>query len=85
MIVNALRRVGASVQHLHTVGDGCPDIAVGWKGQNFFMEIKDGSLIPSKQKLTPDEARWHSLWNGHKCIVRSPDEALEAIGIRCVR
>ena len=30
-IVKALRGVGATVQHLHKVGQGCPDLMVGWR------------------------------------------------------
>ncbi len=31
-IVKELRRLGMEVEHLHTVGKGCPDILVGYKG-----------------------------------------------------
>ena len=83
VIVTALRRVGATVTPTHMVGAGFPDIVCGFRGVTYTMEIKDGALPPSARKLTPDEARWHSMWAGHKCIVKSPEEALEAIGIRC--
>lgn len=74
-IVAALRRVGATVQHLHTVGQGCPDLAVGRAGQTYFIEVKRPG-----EKLTPDEARWHEAWNGHVAIVHDVDEALVAVG-----
>ena len=44
VIVAALRAIGATVQHLHAVGQGCPDILVGYDGVNFLMEIKDGDI-----------------------------------------
>lgn len=75
-IVSVLRRLGASVQPLHMVGQGCPDLAVGWRGENLFLEIKDGLLVPSKQRLTDDEARWHSEWKGKVLIVRSVSDVL---------
>ena len=40
-IIDALRKAGASVQPLHTVHDGVPDLLVGFQGRNFLMEIKD--------------------------------------------
>lgn len=81
-IVEALRGAGATVIHLHTIGRGCPDIAVGIHGRNYLMEIKDGDKSPSKQKLTRDEQEWHDAWRGQVCIVSSADEALAAIGVR---
>lgn len=81
-IVKALRGVGCSVQHLHTVGKGCPDILVGRDGMNILMEIKDGSLPPSRRALTDDEAEWHDAWRGSVCVVKSVEDALTAIGIK---
>ncbi len=80
-IVAALRAHGASVEHIHAIGKGCPDILVGFRGKNFLMELKDGSLSPSKRKLTPDEIDWHRRWAGEVYVVESADEALIAIGV----
>lgn len=63
-IVAALRKAGATVQHLHAVGQGCPDILVGWRGLTVLMELKDGSKPASARKLTPDQVRWRKEWNG---------------------
>jgi hypothetical protein len=81
-IVDALRSVGASVQLLHTVGKGCPDLLVGFRGQNFLLEVKDGKKPLSAQALTEDEKRWHLMWGGSVHTVRDVDEALVAIGVR---
>ena len=78
-IVAALRAVGATVQHLHTVGRGCPDLLVGHRGHNFLVEVKDGTKAPSRQRLTPDEERWHQTWRGQVHVVRSVMEALELV------
>lgn len=37
-IVAALHAVGATVQHLHEVGHGCPDILVGFRGKNYLID-----------------------------------------------
>lgn len=74
-IVEALRQAGASVQLLHMVGQGCPDLAVGFRGANFMLEIKQ-----DRGKLTAEEYVWLSEWRGQAKVVRSPEEALRAIG-----
>lgn len=74
-IVLALRQVGASVQLLHVVGSGCPDIVVGYRGKNYLIEIK----VPGAG-LTGKEPEWHQLWRGQIAIVYGVDEALEMIG-----
>lgn len=76
-IVSRFRELGASVQHLHTVGKGCPDILVGYRGINSLVEIKDGSKSPSKRKLTPDEQEWHDSWRGQVVIIETEDEVIE--------
>jgi len=78
-IVRALRQAGASVLCLHGVGQGCPDLAVGFRGKNYFLEIKDGDLPPSKQALTEDEQDFFWSWDGHYKLVTSVKEALEVI------
>ena len=74
-IVAALRKIGATVQHLHTVGRGCPDILVGYQGENYLLEIKT-----EKGKLTPPEGRFFADWEGQVSIVHSVKGALSRIG-----
>ena len=73
-IVEALRAVGASVQSLATVGGGCPDIAVGWRGKVWLIEIKDRS------RFTPAQKKWHRDWQGKAYVANDANEALEIIG-----
>ena len=83
-IVAALRSVGASVQSLAAVGSGVPDLLIGWRGDTWLIECKDGSLPPSGQALTPDQVAWHAAWRGRPVwVVRSADEALAAMGATC--
>jgi len=79
-IVVALRQVGASVQPIHTLGKGVPDLLIGFRGQNFLLEVKDGSKPPSQQKLTPDEKEWHKMWRGNVATVSTVEEAMAGIG-----
>lgn len=80
-IVEALRLVGCSVQPLHTVGKGCPDLLVGRSGLNVLIEVKDGSKPPSARTLTPDQEIWHDNWRGQVTVVSSVHEALQAVGV----
>lgn len=81
-IVSGLRAVGAEVQSLASIGKGCPDALVSFRGSWYVAEIKDGSKPPSKQKLTPDEIKWHQRFSPKAPvhIWRSLDEALKTIG-----
>ncbi|NBT69102.1 MAG: hypothetical protein EBT78_15220 [Betaproteobacteria bacterium] len=79
-IVATLRKIGATVQSLASVGNGCPDLLVGFNGINYLMEIKDGDKMPSAQKLTPDQVKWHIEWRGEVHIVRSIYDAFEVLG-----
>ena len=80
-IVAALRKVGASVVSLAPVGQGCPDVLVGYQGRNHLLEIKDGSKKPSARRLNVMQERWHDNWRGSSCTVNSVEAALAAIGV----
>ena len=75
-IVAVLRQVGASVQPLHAVGGGVPDLLVGYRGRNWLVEVKDGEKPASARKLTPDQAEWHAAWRGQVAVLKSDEEAL---------
>ena len=79
LIVKALRDAGATVQHLHGIGQGCPDLLVGFCGNNFLMEVKDPTRKPSERRLTEDEEIWHDGWRGRVQVVESIAEALLVI------
>lgn len=76
-IVAALRRVGAMVDDQAEFGGGRPDIIVGFRKQNFRLEIKTKT-----GKLNKRQQEFHRLWSecGQICVVRTIDEALKAIG-----
>ena len=78
-IVEALRRAGCTVQSLAAIGDGTPDLLVGYDGRNLLVEVKDGSKSPSRRRLTPDESTWHAAWAGQVVVASTIDEALAVI------
>lgn len=80
-IVADLRAVGATVQPLHAVGKGCPDILVGWRGRNVLIEIKDGSRVPSERRLNDIQVDWHAAWRGQVAVAENSEQAMAIIGI----
>jgi hypothetical protein len=79
-IVAALRAVGATVQILAAVGDGCPDLLVGFRGTNYLLEVKDGAKPPSARRLTEAQTEWFAGWRGRAAVVNSARGALAEIG-----
>jgi hypothetical protein len=75
-IVADLRKIGCSVQPLHAVGKGCPDLLVGYRGSNVLLEVKDGQKPPSDRYLTAAQVKWHRDWRGAVAVVTSFDEAM---------
>jgi hypothetical protein len=73
-IVQKLRKCGVSVQHLHSVGAGCPDVLAGWRNVNVLLEIKG-----DKTPVNKCQQDWHAKWGGQVAVVRSFDEAMEAV------
>lgn len=78
-IVAALRSMGVSVQPLHTVGKGCPDLLCAIADLTFTIEVKDGAKPPSAQKLTPDQVEWHKNWRAPVYIVNSIATAVDLV------
>jgi hypothetical protein len=75
-IAKALRQCGAKVIDLSHVGDGCPDLLVGFRGQLVMLEIK-----MDKGTLTSAEATFHDEWEGHPvAVVHNVAEAIGVIG-----
>jgi hypothetical protein len=68
-IVAALKKCGATVQSLATVGMGCPDLLVGWNGRTILMELKDGTKPPSARGLTTLQEKWISQWCGSSVVI----------------
>ena len=81
-IVDALRKCGAFVQSLAAVGNGCPDLLIGYRGRTFLIEVKDGSKVPSAQKPTPDQLFWHACWvGGSLAVVNDIEGALRILKV----
>lgn len=81
-IMAALRQAGATVYSLAAVGDGMPDLLVGYAGKTALCEVKDGSKPPSARQLTPDQQRWHQTWQGGTlAVVPDVEAALRVLAV----
>ena len=78
-LIAILREVGATVVDLSAVGKGCPDLLVGFRGVTYLLEVKN---VKGKNRTTRDQDIFYAWWRGAPvAIVRTADEALQAIGI----
>lgn len=78
-IVDALLKLGASVDSMSGRGDGVPDLLVGFRGRSIMLEVKDGAKPPSRRQLTADERRWFDRFQGEAYVVNSVEEAIQVV------
>lgn len=78
-IVTELRKLDVSVLHTHQLGKGAPDLILGYRNDNFLIELKDGSKTKSQQKLTPDEIEFQNKWQGNYAVCNSLEQVLTVI------
>jgi hypothetical protein len=64
-IVQALRAIpDLSVSVTSRVGQGFPDLVVGYRGATFMFELKDPTKPKADQELTPEQRKFHANWKG---------------------
>jgi hypothetical protein len=86
-IVEALRSAGALIGFWGTAG--AADLVCAYRGRVFLLEVKEplgpaGGSSRRGQHLTPAQERWHQRWRAYVTIVRSVEDALEAVGLRAI-
>lgn len=78
-IVAALRAMGATVQPLHAVGKGCPDLLVGFRGVNHLIEVKDFRASAKDRRLRDTQEDWHAGWKGRVSVAETPEAAMAIV------
>ena len=79
-IVDALKTHGACVIDMSHVGQGFPDLIVGFSGQTLLMEIKNPKTAYGKRGLNKNQSKWRDGWiGGPYAVVSSIDGALAAV------
>ena len=79
-IVDALRKIGATVKVMHTP----LDLLVGYRGRNYLLEVKHARNKTGKgrgelSQLTPAQIKFVNEWRGQYTKVYTPDEAIEVV------
>lgn len=81
-IVSALIAAGATVLDLSGVGEGCPDLLVGFTRPecgtrlNLLVEVKDATCKRWKGNLRGPQVEFFDTWLGQVAKVTTPQEAL---------
>lgn len=73
-IVAAFRALGCSVKPAHAVGEGFPDLVVGYRGNDYLVEVKTPS-----GKLTPQQEQFRSDWQGSYHVARTTDDVINLV------
>ena len=72
-IVAVFRKMDCTVLHLHTQGQGCPDLAVGIDGKTYLVEIKKDE----KSKFTEAQIKFMTEWRGAPVVrINSAQDAI---------
>jgi|TARA_R110000787_G_scaffold56390_3_gene129654 hypothetical protein len=75
-IVKTFRTLGCHVAITSSLGGGFPDVVVSTHGVTCLVEIKDGSKVPSRRRLTEDELMFHNVCSGYIAVIESEEQAL---------
>ena len=73
-IVKAFRQLGCSVVVTSGMGEGFPDLVVGFMRQNYLIECKS-----ARGKLTPEQHEFFVKWRGQYDVIRSKEEVVEFV------
>jgi hypothetical protein len=76
-VVAALRKIGVEVTPMHTLGQGVSDLLCSFRQRWYVIEVKDGSLSPSRRQLTADQKVWIGKQRAPVYIVNDAQEAVD--------
>jgi len=83
-VIEGLRQVGASAYSLASLGNGAPDLLVGYRGKTFLLEVKNPNRRGGKNnavRTLERQASWRARWGGRPvAVVWNLPDALRAIG-----
>jgi hypothetical protein len=75
-LTQGLREHGYSVDFIHMIGRGRPDLLVGKFKKNWLLEVKDPRKKLSQRQMTEDERAWHAGWLGQVDVVETLEDCL---------
>ncbi len=85
-VVDTLRAAGCLVADAAALGGGFPDLVcaharVGVRLLEVKRPTERGRVFASDTKLRPSQVAFHRQWADYAIVVRTPAEALRAMGI----
>ncbi len=79
-VVASLRQIPhLSVAVMSAVGQGFPDLIIGYKNINLLIELKDENKTASRRKLTAAQKIFHEEWNGQIYVCKNFEEILSVL------
>lgn len=80
-IVAELRAVGCSVMETHALGDGAPDLVVGFQGHTALVELKNGAryhqtVTALRERLERQQAYLNAWRGGLAFVAESTEQVL---------
>jgi hypothetical protein len=89
-ITAEFRKLGCSVLDMSRLGEGAPDLLIGYGGLTMLVEVKDGSLPPSRRTLTTDQVQFWLNWKQNPRIVKNTDDVAKTVNVlmtwdKCIR
>lgn len=80
-IIDALRCNGMSVKDCSAVGQGFPDLCVGFRGGVYLLETKSHKSISHRvaEPLTAAQVVFHQSWSGDIGTVETAKMAVEYV------
>lgn len=76
-----MRTAGAYVIDTSKMGNGFPDLIVGFRGVTLLMEVKNPKTQYGRAGLNKRQKSWHAGWTGGALsVVDGPEAALRALG-----
>jgi hypothetical protein len=81
-IIAMLRANGMSVKDCSSVGQGFPDLCIGFRGGTYLIEAKGAghahrALALGEPDLTAAQRVFHEQWAGDIGVVKFPEAAVE--------
>lgn len=79
-IMRTFEQMGCTVLDVSSLPGAALDLLVGCCGIDQRIEVKDGSRIPSEQRLTDSETETFDTWRGRApVVVSSVDDAMRVV------
>jgi len=76
-IMNYLKKLGAYVLDMSTLGQGVPDLMVLINGKNYLVDIKNPKTGYGRRGLNERQKRWAEEWQGGKVyLISTVDEVI---------